>query len=77
MSGSNLNGKVEFSGLYAVAGEGPVVALRGANGTMLFDKQGLQHRILEKRKIGQNTEGEEQALARLNQITNASLPDLF
>ncbi len=75
MADSKHNGKVEFSGLYVIPGEGTVVALSDSTETMLFDKQGLQHRILERRAQGENTEGEEHALLRLNQLTHSSSPD--
>ena len=63
---NNLN-DVEFVGLYVVPGEGTVAALRDIAGTQLYDKQGLSWRIVEKKKIGKNTEAEEQALSRINQ----------
>ncbi len=58
---------VEFVGLYVVPGGQPVAALRDLAGTQLFDKQGLTWRILEKKKVGKNSNAEEQALARINQ----------
>ncbi len=75
MNDSSENAKVEFSGLYAIPGEGAVVALTGSAGTLLFDKQGLQHRILTKKASGKNTDGEEYALSRLNQLAQAAPPD--
>jgi len=75
LNDNSENGKVEFSGLYAVPGEGAVVALTGSAGTLLFDKRGLQHRILTKKASGENTDGEEYALSRLNQLAHAASPD--
>lgn len=71
MNHEEKNGKVQFSALYVVPGEGVVAALEDSGGgSMLFDKQGLQHRIIEKKNKGENTEGEELALARLNQYAD-------
>lgn len=69
MTNNSNHSDVEFAGLYMVPGEGAVAALRDAAGTQLFDKQGLAHRILEKKKVGISADIEEQALARMNQIT--------
>ena len=57
---------VEFVGVYVVAGEPPVAALRDLAGTQLYDRQGLTWRIQEKRKAGRNAKAEEQALAIIN-----------
>ncbi len=65
MNSIKKNG-VEFVGLYLVPGEGPVAALQDESGTNLFDKEGLHHRILDRQRIGYDTEAEEQALARIN-----------
>lgn len=70
MDSTSNNVDLEFAGLYMVPGEGVVAALRDAAGTQLYDKKGLQHRILEKQKIGKDAAVEEQALARINQITS-------
>lgn len=67
MSDSALLNEVEFVGLYVAPGGQPVAALRDLAGIQLYDKQGLTWRILEKRKIGRNSQAEEQALARINQ----------
>ena len=75
MTHNNSDGNVEFSGLYVIPGEGTVVALNDSGKTMLFDKQGLQHRILTKKAKGENTEAEEHALFRLNQLAHAASPD--
>ncbi len=64
--------KVEFIGLYVIPGEGTVAALREAAETQLFDKQGLEWKIIEKKKAGDDTEVEEQALAQIRQSDVAS-----
>ena len=45
------SGDVEFIGLYFIPGEGTVAALKVLQETQLFDKQGLEWRIVEKKKI--------------------------
>ncbi len=57
--------ELEFVGLYIVPGEGTVVALRNSNGTQLFDKQGLEWRILDNKRRGIDSRIEEQALLRI------------
>ena len=59
---------VEFIGLYVIPGEGTVAALRESAETQLFDRQGLEWKIVDKKKTGGNTEVEEQALAQIRQI---------
>ncbi len=61
---SDANG-VEFIGLYVIPGEGTVAALRQSVETQLFDKQGLEWKIVEKKKNGEDTSVEEQALAQV------------
>lgn len=58
---------VEFAGLYVIPGEGTVAALRDTKETQLFDKQGLEWMIVEKKKAGTDTSVEEQALAQVKQ----------
>ncbi len=58
---------VQFIGLYVIPGEGTVAAIRVNAETQLFDKQGLEWKIVEKKKIGADTSVEEQALAQVKQ----------
>jgi len=51
--------------MYIVPGEGTVVALRNSDGTQLYDKQGLEWRILDKQRKGMDSRVEEQALLRI------------
>ncbi len=67
---STASHTIEFVGLYVIPGEGPVAALQDPTGTYLFDKEGLQHRIVDRRKNGYDTGAEDQALARINQHRN-------
>ena len=62
----------EFIGLYVIPGEGTVAALRVRGETELFDKQGLEWIIVEKRKAGADSSVEEQALAQVKQNENSS-----
>ena len=58
---------VEFVGLYVIPGEGTVAALQDSSHTQLFDKQGLEWIIVEKKKISADTSVEERALAQVKQ----------
>ena len=48
----DLNEPVELGGIYNIPGEGFVAELHLSNTTYLFDRQGLQHRIIEKKQMG-------------------------
>ena len=61
-----LTEPVELGGVYNLPGEGFVVELHHGNGTYLFDKRGLQHRIMEKKRLGLDAAVEEAALLRIN-----------
>ncbi|MCY4147991.1 MAG: hypothetical protein OXF73_01295 [Gammaproteobacteria bacterium] len=52
-------------------GEGFVAELRIDNASYMFDRQGLQHLIVEKQKNGLNATVEENALARINSFSSA------
>ncbi len=67
----NKSSDVEFIGLYLIPGEGTVAALKGSRETQLFDKQGLEWLIIDKKKKGADTSVEEQALAQVKQNDNA------
>ncbi|MGR3985351.1 MAG: hypothetical protein OD817_08940 [Gammaproteobacteria bacterium] len=62
----NLREKTELGDIYNLPGEGFVVELRQGSSTYLFDRQGLQHRILEKKRNGLDAAVEEAALVRIN-----------
>ena len=64
-----INGnKQEFSGLFNLPGEGFVAQLRDPNGTVLYDRQGLQFHILQRKEKGLETQAAEVALARINML---------
>lgn len=62
----DLSEKTELGGIYNLPGEGFVVELHQGSATYLFDRQGLQHRILEKKRLGLDAAAEETALLRIN-----------
>jgi len=62
----DLSEKTILGGIYNLPGEGFVVALHHGSATYLFDKQGLQHRILKKKEQGLDVTVEETALQRIN-----------
>ncbi|MGR3914564.1 MAG: hypothetical protein OD918_08605 [Gammaproteobacteria bacterium] len=65
----NLREKTELGDIYNLPGEGFVVELRQGSTTYLFDRQGLQHRILEKKRQGLDAAVEEAALMRINHFS--------
>ena len=62
-------GDAEIGDIYNLPGEGFVVELHHAGTTHLFDKQGLQHRIWDKKRLGLDAAVEEAALLRINNFT--------
>ena len=65
-----INGTAqEFSGLFNLPGEGFVAQLRNSTGTVLYDKQGLQFLILQRKESGLETRAAEEALARINALS--------
>lgn len=62
----DISAKVELGGIYNIPGEGFVVELQMPDTAYLFDKQGLQHRIIEKKQKGHDASVEETALAQIN-----------
>ncbi len=66
MTDTDITESVEPGGIYNIPGEGFVVELRFKSSSYMFDKQGLQHRIIEKKKKGIDATVEETALAQIN-----------
>tara|TARA_B100002051_G_scaffold162962_1_gene153973 strand:- start:343 stop:597 length:255 start_codon:yes stop_codon:yes gene_type:complete len=60
----------EFTGLFNLPGEGFVAQLRNGGQSSLYDRQGLQYLILQRKQEGEDTEAAEQALARMNSVQN-------
>lgn len=57
---------MRFDGFYDALGEGVLAAFRCGTNTLLYDRQGLQHRILSRSESGFDTQVEERALAQMN-----------
>ena len=65
-----INGTTqEFLGLFNLPGEGFIAQLRNSTGTVLYDKQGLQFLILQRKDSGLETRAAEEALARINTLS--------
>ena len=62
--------KEQFTGLFNLPGEGFVAQLRNGGRSSLYDRQGLQYLILQRKQEGGDTEAAEQALARMNAVQN-------
>ena len=65
----DLTSKTELGGVYTIPGEGFVVELKQDGTTHLFDKQGLQYRIVTKKQLGLDASVEEKALAQINNVS--------
>ena len=65
-----INGTtLEFLGLFNLPGEGFIAQLRDPTGTVLYDKQGLQFLILQRKELGLEARAAEEALARINTLS--------
>ena len=60
----------EFTGLFDLPGEGFVAQLHNGGQSSLYDRQGLQYLILQRKQEGLGAEAAEQALARMNALQN-------
>ena len=56
-------------GLFNLPGEGFIAQLRDTTSTVLYDKQGLQFLILQRKELGLETRAAEEALARINSLS--------
>ena len=59
---------LQFIGLYELPGEGLVVEFRYESEILIYDRLGLQHRIVQRKNDGLDTSVEEDALGRINAI---------
>lgn len=57
---------IRLVGIFSMPGEGLVVELGMKQGTALYDRQGLQHRIIQRKQDGFDTTVEENALSQIN-----------
>ena len=62
-------GKTRLVGIFSMPGEGLVVELGLEEGTALFDRQGLQFRIIQRKQVGLDTSTEESALTQINSFS--------
>jgi len=63
--------KEQFTGLFDLPGEGFVAQIRIGADARLYDRQGLQHLILERKQAGKDVRVLEEALIRMNSIGEA------
>ena len=61
----------KFTGLFNLPGEGFVAQLRDGTRSSLYDRQGLQYLILQRKQEGTNAKAAEKALARMNSVQSA------
>ncbi|MBX2868353.1 MAG: hypothetical protein KTR18_06735 [Acidiferrobacterales bacterium] len=61
--------KTRLVGIFSMPGEGLVVELGSESGTALYDKQGLQYRIIQRQQAGMDTSTEEIALGQMNNFS--------
>ena len=61
----------QFSGLFNLPGEGFVAQIRIGTDARLYDRQGLQHLILERKQTGEDAGVLEEALIRMNSVGEA------
>lgn len=62
------NSSVEFEGFYDAMGEGVLASFLDEGVSKIFDRQGLQYRIVERKKEGFDTSVEETALTHMNLV---------
>ena len=62
--------QVELLGIYNIMGEGLVVELLEDDNAALYDKRGLQYRIIDRKKRGMDTQVEERALQQVNSFSS-------
>ena len=61
----------QFTGLFNLPGEGFVAQIRIGTDARLYDRQGLQHLILERKQVGEDARVLEEALIRMNSVGEA------
>jgi len=61
---------MKFLELYSIPGEGLVAAFDDRGDTLLFDRQGLQSRIISLRQRGEDCSEEEAALSRMSAVSD-------
>lgn len=66
-----LEKEISLVEIINLPGEGFVAELRIDNGSYMFNRQGLQHMIIQKRQKGLDASVEETALSRINHFSLA------
>ena len=66
----NEDDAVELLGIYNIMGEGLVVELLENDQAALYDRRGLQYRIIQRNKEGKDTQVEERALRQINSFSS-------
>lgn len=69
-SDENEDDLVELLGIYNIMGEGLVVELLEHDCAALYDRRGLQYRIIQRKKSGLDTQVEERALRQINSFSS-------
>ena len=67
----SMQQKEQFTGLFNLPGEGFVAQIRNGVDARLYDRQGLQHLILERKQTGKDARVLEEALSRMNSVGEA------
>ena len=62
----------QFCGLFNLPGEGFIAQVRTEMGTFLYDRQGLQYVILERKQQGICAAAMEDALTHMNHVQEQS-----
>ena len=63
--------KEQYTGLFNLPGEGFVAQIRIGTDARLYDRQGLQHLILERKQMGKDVRVLEEALIQMNGVGEA------
>lgn len=63
---SDPQDKTTLVGIFSMPGEGFVVELGFEGKTALFDKQGLQYRLIQRQQAGMDISTEQSALSQIN-----------
>ena len=68
---------MKFLELYSVPGEGLIAAFEELGDTLLFDRQGLQSRIIALKHQGRDSSQEELGLSRMSAISQQQQENIF
>ena len=84
LNSSNLTGQsfrtiqsMKFLELYSIPGEGLIAAFEEFGDTLLFDRQGLQSRIITLKHQGRDSTQEELGLSRMSAISQQQQETIF